>query len=150
MSAHSEAPLQIGLTHRTRILVVDDDPGVRALCVAVLEADEFEVFEAADGREGLVRAILHRPDLVVCDVAMPILDGFGFAVAMRHIQQTRHIPLVFLTGESEATVEEHRYETGSLGFFAKPFEPNALTSFIASVLTALEPQGPPVAGGHAV
>jgi len=138
------------MADRLKILVVDDDPGIRALCVAVLEAEGFEVLEAGDGGEGLARAILHRPDLVVCDVTMPILDGFGFAVALRHIDQTKDLPLVFLTGESEATVEEHRSETGALGFFAKPFEPNALISFIASVLTPLEPLGPPVAGGHAV
>ena len=146
MSVHSEAPFEVGAPRRARILVVDDDPGIRALCVAVLEAAEFDVFEASDGREGLARAILHRPDLVVCDVAMPILDGFGFAVALRHIQQTRNMPLVFLTGESESAVEEHRYETGSVGFFAKPFEPLALTSFIQNVLSPLAP----VAGGHAI
>lgn len=134
MLAQQEAPLELSEPRRLRILVVDDDPGMRALCGAVLTAEGFDVLEAADGREGLARAFADNPDLVLCDIAMPILDGFGLAVALRHNAQTRRLPLVFLTGETEPFVERHAYDAGALGFFTKPFEPSMLISFIRRTL----------------
>ena len=134
MLAQQEASLESLELRRLRILVVDDDPGMRALCGAVLQAEGFDVLEAADGREGLARAFSDHPDLVLCDVAMPILDGFGLAVALRHNAQTSRLPLVFLTGEAEPFVEHHAYDAGALGFFTKPFEPDTLISFIKCAL----------------
>ena len=134
MLAQQDAPLESSEPRRLRILVVDDDPGLRALCGAVLTAEGFEVLEAADGREGLARAFTDDPDLVLCDIEMPILDGFGLAVALRHNAQTRRLPLVFLTGETEPYVERHAYDAGALGFFTKPFEPSVLISFIRRTL----------------
>lgn len=119
---------------RLRILVVDDDPGIRALCGAVLRADGFEVMEAADGREGLARAVSNPPDLVLLDISMPILDGFGTAVALRSNEPTRGVPLVFISGEEALEVEGHAYDVGALGFLAKPFEPEALSAFVQRVL----------------
>ena len=134
MLAQQEVPLESSEPRRLRILVVDDDPGMRALCGALLEAEGFDVLEAADGREGLARAFADDPDLVLCDIAMPVLDGFGLAVALRHNAKTKRLPLVFLTAETEPYVERHAYDAGALGFFTKPFEPSMLTSFIRRAL----------------
>ena len=120
-----------------RVLVVDDDAGIRELCGSALRSAGFEVIEARDGREGLARAASDDPDLVVCDLAMPILDGFGLAVALRQNAQTRHLPLVFLTGETEAGTEERAHDVGAIGFFSKPFAPQALSSFVSGALGAL-------------
>ena len=147
MLAQQDAPLDSSEPRRLRILVVDDDPGMRALCGAVLMAEGFDVLEAADGREGLARAFSEHPDLVLCDIAMPILDGFGLAVALRHNAQTRRLPLVFLTAESEPYVERHAYDAGALGFFTKPFEPSTLISFIKRALALPEREA---ARAHAV
>lgn len=149
MLIHGEALAASTERRRPRILVIDDDPGLRALCATVLQSEGFDVVEAGDGREGLARAVSDRPDLVVCDVAMPVLDGFGLAVALRQNEQTKHLPLVFLTGETEPDSEQHAFDVGALGFFAKPFEPNALTSFIKTVLAHLDPGGLRV-GGHPI
>ncbi len=126
-----------------RILVVDDDPGIRALCAAVLGADGYEVIQAADGREGFARAVSAPPDLVLLDVNMPVLDGFGLAVALRNDERTRDLPLVFVTGEAEPEVEGHAYDVGALGFFAKPFEPSALAELVRRVLAQLDPTATP-------
>ena len=134
MLAQQDSPLESSEPRRLRILVVDDDPGMRALCGAVLTAEGFDVLEAADGREGLARAFADDPDLVLCDIEMPILDGFGLAVALRHNAQTSRLPLVFLTAESEPYVERHAYDAGALGFFTKPFEPSTLIPFIKRAL----------------
>jgi CheY-like chemotaxis protein len=138
MLAQQEAQLEAPEPRRLRILVVEDDPGMRALCGAVLKAEGFDVLEAADGREGLARAFSELPDLVLCDIAMPILDGFGLAVALRHNAQTRRVPLVFLTAETEPYVERHAYDAGAVGFFTKPFEPSTLISFIKRALALPE------------
>ena len=139
MLAQQEAAVESLEPRRLRILVVDDDAGMRALCGEVLRAEGFDVLEAADGREGLARAFSERPDLVLCDIAMPILDGFGLAVALRHNDRTNRVPLVFLTSETEPYVERHAYDAGALGFFTKPFEPSTLISFIKRVLALPEP-----------
>lgn len=149
MLDHGDAPVQSSEPRRQRILVIDDDPGIRALCAAVLESEGYDVLEAGDGREGLARAVSDYPDLVVCDIAMPVLDGFGLAVALRQNEQTKHLPLVFLTGEHEPSAERHAFDVGALGFFLKPFEPNALSLFIKGALMRQDP-GALQLGGHAV
>ena len=128
-----------GMSRRQRILVVDDDPGIRALCVAVLGADGYEVAEAADGQEGLAQAIIDPPDLVLLDISMPVLDGFGLAAALRSNERTRGLPIVFISGEVQPEVEGHAYDVGALGFFAKPFEPTVLSAFVRRVLEPFRP-----------
>ena len=73
-------------TRPTRVLVVDDDPSMRLLCSTNLELEGFVVLEADDGRAALERAHADRPDVVLTDVVMPELDGFGLAEAMAATQ----------------------------------------------------------------
>ena len=129
------------LSRPLRILVVDDDPGIRALCAAVLTADGFQVTEAENGREGFAHALSLAPDLVLLDVSMPILDGFGLAVALRQDERTRDLPIVFISGEAEPEIESRAYEVGALAFFAKPFEPSVLSEFVNRVLEPFRPAG---------
>ena len=82
-----------------RVLVVDDDSNARALCSINLLLEGLEVLEAEDGRRGLARARLESPDLVVTDVAMPGLNGFELAEALRRDDNTAQIPLIFISGE---------------------------------------------------
>ena len=123
-----------------RILVVDDDPGIRALCAAVLGDEGHEVIEAADGREGFERAVADNPDLLLLDIKMPVLDGFELAVALRRDARTRHLPFVFVTGEPEPDVQGHAFSVGALGYFAKPFEPSALAELVRRLLEQLDSQ----------
>jgi CheY-like chemotaxis protein len=130
------------LSRPFRILVVDDDPGIRALCAAVLTADGFQVAEAENGKEGLAHALSLAPDLVLLDVSMPILDGFGLAVALRQDERTRDLPIVFISGDAEPEIESRAYDVGALAFFAKPFEPSVLSEFVNRVLEPFRPAGP--------
>jgi PleD family two-component response regulator len=129
------------LSRPLRILVVDDDPGIRALCAAVLTADGFEVTEAENGKEGFAHALSLAPDLVLLDVSMPILDGFGLAVALRQDERTRDLPIVFISGEAEPEIESRAYEVGAIAFFARPFEPSVLSEFVNRVLEPFRPAG---------
>ena len=137
----SSPPAAMPLSRPLRILVVDDDPGIRALCAAVLTADGFQVTEAENGREGFAHALSLAPDLVLLDVSMPILDGFGLAVALRQDERTRDLPIVFISGEAEPEIESRAYEVGALAFFAKPFEPSVLSEFVNRVLEPFRPAG---------
>jgi CheY-like chemotaxis protein len=115
------------------VLIVDDDPLIRKLCSVSLEQEGIAALEAADGWRGLEQARLDRPDLVVTDVKMPELDGFQLAEALRRDDRTHRIPLIFLTGETEAEAETRALELGALAYVRKPIE---LTTF-ALLVTGL-------------
>jgi two-component system alkaline phosphatase synthesis response regulator PhoP len=117
------------------VLLIDDDSAIRTLCSVNLRALGIEVIEAEDGIQGLEFARQERPDLVLLDVAMPGLDGFQVAELVRRHRKTRHIPLMFLSGEVENDARAR--ELGAIACLAKPFDPVALTALIA---TTLNPQ----------
>jgi CheY-like chemotaxis protein len=122
------------------VLVVDDDDGVRLLCTTILRLEGYEAIEAANGQEGFERAIAETPDLALLDVQMPELDGFGLAAALLGDERTRQLPLVFLTEEADPCVEALAYETGALGFFAKPLDPDDVGLFVNRALAHLAPK----------
>ena len=135
MEALAASPCRDGsAVRRPRVLVVDDDPDIRLICATNLTLDGFDVIEAADGQEGLDYVYRTDPDLVLLDITMPVLDGFGLAAAVRHTERTRHVPLVFLTGEATREAEERAFAIGAAGYFTKPFDPAAVSRFIADVL----------------
>lgn len=124
---------------RARVLVVDDDPNVRLLCATNLRLDGFDVIEAGNGQEGLERVEAYAPDLVLLDIRMPVLDGFELATAVRRNHRTSHVPVVFLTGEATREAEERAAAIGAAGYFTKPFDPAAVSRFIADVLAGSHP-----------
>lgn len=130
---------------RPRVLVVDDDPGIRLVCTTTLGLDGCQVIEAANGQEALELALEQAPDLVLLDLSMPVLDGFGLAAALRADERTRRVPLVVLTGELHPHLKEKVRETGALQLFTKPFDPAAVSSFILRTLAGdVAPQQPAV------
>src|SRR5581483_8876230 len=104
---------------RRRVLLVDDDAAMRALCALSLRA-EFEVVEAADGLQAFEQARRCQPDLVVSDLRLPGLDGFALAEALRHDEETRAVPIVFLSGETGVAERMRAYALGVAGFVMKP------------------------------
>ena len=122
-------------TKSPRVLVVDDDPNSRALCSINLLLEGLEVLEAEDGRRGLDRARLETPDLVVTDVAMPGLNGFELAEALRLDEGTAQIPLIFLSGELNSDNEARAHSLGALAYVTKPFDPPAFAKLVAGALT---------------
>lgn len=118
-----------------RVLLIDDDAALRMLCSVSLRALGIEVIEAEDGVQGLELVRRERPDLVLLDVSMPGLDGFEVGELVRRHRKTRHIPLMFLSGEAENDARAR--ELGAIACLAKPFDPVALSTLIAG---ALKPQ----------
>jgi CheY-like chemotaxis protein len=121
-------------TTSLRVLVVDDDPHARTLCSINLQLRGLEVLEAADGRLGLERARLETPDLIVTDVAMPGLNGFELAEALRVDAATAQIPLIFLSGELDSDREARAHSLGALAYVTKPFDPLAFAKLVADAL----------------
>lgn len=118
-----------------RVLVVDDDSNARALCSINLLLEGLEVLEAEDGQRGLARARRESPDLVVTDVAMPGLNGFELAEALRRDENTAKIPLIFLSGEIDTGNEARAHSLGALAYVTKPFDPTAFAKLVAGALT---------------
>jgi CheY-like chemotaxis protein len=135
---------------RPRVLIVDDDRSIRLLCATYLRREGYDVIEAGDGQEGLERAFSEAPDVVLLDISMPILDGFGFAAALCGDERTERLPFVFLSGETDPHIEARAYEAGAHGYFAKPFDPSAVGTFVRGVLAQLVPETTPATGGHAL
>jgi CheY-like chemotaxis protein len=137
MQSHEPAP---GDTTRPpgppRVLVVDDDPAIRLVCATNLQLDGYQVLEAANGQEGLELALDHVPDVVLLEISMPVLDGFGLAAALQADERTRELPLIFLTAEDDPQA----FETGAHGVITKPFDPGAVTSFIERVVAQVVPR----------
>jgi response regulator RpfG family c-di-GMP phosphodiesterase len=126
--AERSAPL-----HRTtglplRILVVDDDPNLRALLRTSFEVAEIEVDEADSARSAATKIASRHPDVIVLDVAMPGVDGITFCRGLKSDPITRGIPVVLLTGDSIA--ESSGRDAGADGFLRKPFSPLALLTLV--------------------
>jgi DNA-binding response OmpR family regulator len=120
------------------VLVVDDERSIRLLCRVNLAASGMDVLEASDGREGLELARRERPDLVILDVMMPALDGWSVARELAADEQTRDIPIVFLTARADPADKRLGEQLGGVGYLVKPFDPVTIGDFVENVLARLE------------
>ena len=115
------------------ILIVDDEAGVRELLADALAMSGYTTVEAADGIEALT--ILHRQtvDLLLIDINMPKMDGFGFIEAVRQDAQYRAIPILVLTTESDDEKKLRARRAGATGWIVKPFDPAKLIAAVRRV-----------------
>jgi two-component system, sensor histidine kinase and response regulator len=103
------------------ILGIDDDPGVLTVIRDSLEAEGFRVILAEGGTQGIHAARTHLPDVVVCDVGMPQVDGHGVLAALRANSSTAAVPLIFLTAEATRAGQRRGMEAGADDYVTKPF-----------------------------
>jgi CheY-like chemotaxis protein len=121
-----------------RVLVVDDERSIRLLCRVNLIASGMEVLEASDGRAGLELARQERPDLVLLDVMMPEIDGWTVARELAADEQTRDIPIVFLTARADPADRRLGEQLGGVGYVVKPFDPVTIGELVEGVLVRIE------------
>lgn len=115
------------------ILIIDDNNDIRQYERTLLQ-DYFFVLEASDGKEGLEIARKEVPDLVICDVMMPVMDGLEFTQQLKTNTATSHIPVIMLTAKN---LEEHRaegYEQGADSYITKPFHSKVLLARVENLL----------------
>ena len=120
-------------TNKPTVLVIDDNNDIRQYEHTLLQ-DAYIVLEAADGKEGLEIAKKEVPDLVICDVMMPVMDGLEFTEQLKTNTATSHIPVIMLTAKN---LEEHRaegYEHGADSYITKPFHSKVLLARIENLL----------------
>ena len=118
----------------TKILVIEDETPIRENVMEILELEGFEVFGAADGRRGLELAERIKPDLIICDITMPELDGYEVLVEIRRIESIAAVPFIFLTARTDRPFVRHGMELGADDYLTKPFTPAELRAAISSRL----------------
>jgi CheY-like chemotaxis protein len=119
-----------------RVLLIDDEPDIRRIARLLLEPHGHEVILGEDGLRGLGMAQHQRPDVIVLDLMMPILDGHATLDMLREDARTAHIPVVILSAVSQQAVRERCLEQGAVRVLTKPFDPDELASAIDDVLVA--------------
>jgi two-component system alkaline phosphatase synthesis response regulator PhoP len=122
----------------TKVLVIDDEAPIRLLCRVNLEAEGMSVLEAGDGPSGLEAARTGSPDLILLDVMMPGLDGWGVAEALLEDEQTAGIPIIFLTARAEFRDRARGLDIGGVDYITKPFNPVELAPLVRALLDRLQ------------
>jgi YesN/AraC family two-component response regulator len=121
LEINNEDVFQEGQKARTIILVVEDDHDERKYLIDKL-MDKFDVISAKDGMEGIKKAKLLMPDLIISDIKMPEMDGFGFFERLRKDAVTSHIPFIFLTGSNSEEDALKGLRIGADDYIHKPFK----------------------------
>jgi DNA-binding response OmpR family regulator len=117
-----------------RILIADDDEGLRHLLRLVLCREGYEVIEAADGAEALARAYDSDPTLVLLDVMMPGVDGFDVCRKLRSDQRTQRLPIMFVTAIDDIKQRNETLKLGADDCIKKPIGPRELVSRVRGVM----------------
>jgi CheY-like chemotaxis protein len=117
-----------------KILVVDDEESIVKLVSSVLQGNEYEIFTASNGQEGLKKVAEHDPDLIILDINMPLMDGSSMAAAIKE-HHDKEIPIIFLTGIiQDGEVQQKPPEETDRFYLTKPFSPLELISSVQRML----------------
>ncbi len=112
------------------ILIIEDNPELLASCSEILELSGYHVIQAKDGHEGVSIAIDSNPDLILCDIMMPNLDGYGVFSILTNNHKTAHIPFIFLSAKSDYLDVRKAMEMGADDYLTKPYNPDQLIKAI--------------------
>ena len=110
----------------TKILVAEDERGTRLIIKRILEKEGYEVVEASDGSSALETAALHKPELILLDITMPVMDGFEVLQRLRGNPDTATVPVVILTGMEPQAGEPTGARLGVRHYITKPVDPEKL------------------------
>ncbi|MFZ4566245.1 MAG: response regulator transcription factor [Prochlorococcaceae cyanobacterium] len=121
-----------------KVLLVDDEPGLRAAVQAYFEDEGFEVTTAVDGAEGWEKAQAELPDVVLSDVMMPRVDGFGLLKQLREDERLGGTPVIFLTAKGMTADRIAGFRAGVDDYIPKPFDPDELVARVRNVVQRQE------------
>ena len=119
---------------KPRILVADDDDGLRQLLRLILAREGFEVFEAANGEQALAMAVAVDPAVILLDVMMPGLDGYDVCRRLKSDQRTGNVPVVFVSAAEDVYRRNEAQQLGAAACIQKPIGPRDLVARIRSVM----------------
>jgi CRP-like cAMP-binding protein len=106
----------------SKILIIEDNTDIRENLAEILELDGYETIQAENGKIGLEKAMADSPDLIICDVMMPVLDGFGVLKILNRNPKLMHVPFMFLTAKSEKSDFRKGMGLGADDYITKPFD----------------------------
>jgi two-component system cell cycle response regulator DivK len=119
-----------------KVLVVEDDTDTRTIYTTILAHSGYEVFDAADGAEGIRLAVEHRPDLILMNLALPRLNGLQATSLLRDDPRTAGIPIIACTGFVREDGEDHAEDAGCNAYLEKPCEPSRLIEEVEKFIGA--------------
>jgi two-component system cell cycle response regulator DivK len=123
-----------------RILVIEDQPDNRQILRDLLTNANFEVIEAEDGEAGLAAAETHRPDLILMDIQLPLMDGYEATRRIKANPALRAIPIIVITSYALSGDEDKSRAAGCDAYFSKPFSPRRLLAKIREYLPVAPPR----------
>lgn len=121
------------MTMVKKVLTVDDSKTMRQMVTHTLKGAGYEMFEAEDGNDGLRVLEGGKVDLIITDLNMPNLDGFGFIEKVRGSDHHKYVPILMLTTESDPQKKERGKQLGATGWIVKPFNPEKLIQVVNKV-----------------
>ena len=113
-------PVDPTSTGKRKILIVDDDPNIVSLLSTLLGKDGYEIVHAGYSLPALFRAARHNPDLIITDLQIPVMDGLGLLHQLKGHAETRHIPVLVITGSDTQETRKAAFEAGCAAFLPKP------------------------------
>jgi CheY-like chemotaxis protein len=116
------------------VLLVEDNEDNRIVYSTILRHFGYRVMEALNGEEGIATARAEKPDLILMDISIPIIDGWEATQVLKHDPETRHIPIIALTAHALASDRERAMQVGCDGYLAKPCEPRAVVAEVQRFL----------------
>jgi len=122
------------MAHKIRVLVAEDEAALSKVLKMRLELEGFEVRTAADGAEAMTMIKEKPPDIVLCDLMMPVMDGYQVVEAIKSEPKLRTIPVLVLTALKQDREIDRVTKLGADGFVTKPFDSKALTSRIRELV----------------
>lgn len=121
-----------------KILVIDDNEILRENIAEILQLANFKVFTAGDGKEGIRLALEKKPDLILCDIMMPEVDGYGVLHMIHNSDYLKHIPFIFLSGKADRDDFRKGMEMGADDYITKPFTATELLNAVEGRLKKLQ------------
>lgn len=120
--------------NKAKILLVDDEPDILEIVSYNLKNEGYKVFTAENGKEAVLKAKKKKPDLIILDVMMPVMDGIEACEQIRKIPDLEHVVIAFLTARSEDYSMIAGFDAGADDYIAKPIKPRVLVSKVKSLL----------------
>jgi DNA-binding response OmpR family regulator len=121
-----------------KILLIEDNDDIRNNTAEILSLSGYEVIAADNGKKGIEKAIEHSPDLIICDIMMPMLDGYGVLHAINKNEAIKNVPFIFLTARAERSDFRKGMELGADDYLTKPFDGTELLKAVDSRLKKFE------------
>ena len=118
-----------------KILIADDEEDVKIVIQLFLESKGYEIATAYDGLDAIDRAREEKPDMIILDVMMPVIDGFEVCKRLKADAELKDIPVVMLSASAHAESRERGLEAGAIDYLVKPFEPDKLEKVVQKVLS---------------